>query len=51
MWFAYIWFGLALLVFAVAIVAKLIDWHHYRKYGVWEELQRTDYKPRRPAAK
>ena len=54
----YILYGMVIFCFAavVAIIvgvfgAAVMDWNHKRKYGAWEELQRTDYRPRRPAAK
>ena len=32
-------------------IAHFMDWRHRRKYGAWEELKRTNYERRRPAAK
>lgn len=54
-WFLYISFGFVVLLFigfvGGMIVAGSIDLYNARKNQVWNELQRTDYKPRRPAAK
>ena len=44
-------FVAAIAVVVGVIVTHIMDWNHRRKYGAWEELKRTDYKRRRPAAK
>jgi hypothetical protein len=46
--------GIGIGFFGAIILATIIDWYRTRrddKDRVWEELQRTDYQRRRPAAK
>jgi len=46
--------GLGIGFFGAMLVAALLDWRQarqQRKDQVWTELKRTDYEPRRPAAK
>jgi len=46
--------GIGIGFFGAMLVAGIIDRYHARqasKNRVWTELQRTDYKQRRPAAK
>ena len=46
--------GLGIGFFGAMLVAGIMDWREARRASkdqVWYELQRTDYKPRRPAAK
>ena len=54
----YVLYGLMLFCFAITgtiiagvVIANIMDWRHRRKYGAWEELKRTNYERRRPAAK
>ena len=54
----YILYGMVVFCFTAAgaivvgvFVVHFMDWNHKRKYGAWEELKRTDYSRRRPAAK
>lgn len=54
----YVLFGMVVFFFAGAgtilvgvVIAHFIDWHHKQKYGAWEELKRTSYERKRPAAK
>jgi hypothetical protein len=54
----YILYGMIVFCFAMPIaivvgvvVTAFMDWRHKRKYGAWEELKRTNYERRRPAAK
>jgi H+/Cl- antiporter ClcA len=46
--------GIGTGFFGAMLVATIIDWHRARKDSknrVWEELKRTNYERRRPAAK
>lgn len=54
----YILYGMVIFCFTAVVaiivgvfVTAFMDWRHKRKYGAWEELQRTEYTRRRPAAK
>jgi hypothetical protein len=46
--------GLGIGFFGAMLVATVLDWRQARqdrKNRVWAELKRTNYEPRRPAAK
>ena len=46
--------GIGIGFFGAMLVATVLDWRQARldsKNRVWNELQRTDYERRRPAAK
>lgn len=46
--------GIGIGFFGAMLVATIMDWRQARRDGknrVWNELQRTDYERRRPAAK
>ena len=46
--------GIGIGFFGAMLVATVMDWYRARKdrqEQVWEELKRTEYEPRRPAAK
>jgi hypothetical protein len=46
--------GLGIGFFGAMFVAGILDWRQARRERrdqVWAELKRTDYEPRRPAAK
>jgi len=46
--------GIGIGFFGAMLVAGIMDWRQARrdsKNRVWNELQRTDYERRRPAAK
>jgi hypothetical protein len=46
--------GMGVGFFGAMLVATVLDWRQARRdrqNQVWVELKRTDYKPRRPAAK
>jgi hypothetical protein len=46
--------GLGIGFFGAMFVATIIDWYNARKSSkdqMWEELKRTNYERRRPAAK
>jgi hypothetical protein len=47
-------FGIGIGFFGAMLVAKVLDWRQARqdrKNQVWNELKRTNYERRRPAAK
>lgn len=55
---AYIGFFIVIFIgvgfFGAMFVASILDWRQARRDRrdqVWAELKRTNYKPRRPAAK
>lgn len=46
--------GIGMGFLGAMLVATIMDWYQARqarKNRVWEELKRTDYEPKRPAAK
>jgi hypothetical protein len=46
--------GMGVGFFGAMLVATVLDWRQARRdrrNQVWVELKRTDYEPRRPAAK
>jgi len=55
LWVPIVGLALAILLFVVFFlamaVAAILDIYDERKNRVWNELQRTNYESRRPAAK